>query len=468
MVAGITMSIFLYLHVIEKENKMKKFYISCGILLLCYSYCLSQQGLKLPANIKKDKVSFELVNNLVIVPVEVNGDKLSFLLDTGVNSTILFGITEADSLRVNNTKPIKVRGLGDGNGVTALKSKNNTFRIGDAMDRNHSINVIFEESLNFSARMGIPIHGILGSDFFKNFVVKTDYTSKKITFYDPLKYRTKKCKDCEIFELKFHNNKPYVKIKTASLDSPIQDITLLVDSGSSDALWLFDEEGMLPLSPEKYLNDFLGLGFSGNIFGKRSKLDKVWVGGFRLNDVKVAFPDKSATDGIGFFKERDGSIGGDLLKRFTVIMDYQSKTMILEKNSNFFEPFYYNMAGLTIEHDGVDVLTESNTSSNFNFSSSKNTDNGTLSNTREDANVFTQIVLVPRYVVVNVREGSPAELAGLKYGDEIVTVNGRDAYKIKLFSLNTLFSSRVGKRIALKFKRDNVISKAVFTLKKVI
>ena len=447
---------------------MKQFYISFGILLVCLTSCFSQRGLKFPINLKKDKVSFQLVNNLVVVPVEVNGDKLSFLLDTGVNSTILFGITEADSLRINNTKPIKVRGLGDGEGVIALKSDNNEFRIGDAVDRNHSINVIFEESLNFSARMGIPIHGILGSAFFKNFVVKTDYISKKLTFYDPLEYRAKKCNNCETLQLKFHNNKPYVTIKMASLESSVREITLLVDSGSSDALWLFEQEGVLPTNPKKYLNDFLGLGFSGNIFGKRSKLDRVWLGDYSLKEVKVAFPDKSATDGIGFYEERDGSIGGDLLKRFTVTMDYRSKTMILQKNRNFSDPFYYNMSGLTIEHDGVDVVTESNTSTNFTFSRAENKDSGALSSAGEDVNFFTQISLVPRYVVVNVREGSPAEIAGLKLGDEIVTVNGREAYRIKLFALNTLFSSRVGKRISLKFKRNNVISKAVFTLKKVI
>jgi C-terminal processing protease CtpA/Prc len=142
--------------------------------------------------------------------------------------------------------------------------------------------------------------------------------------------------------------------------------------------------------------------------------------------------------------------------------------MIVEKNSNFTDPFYYNMAGLTIEHDGVDVVTESTTSSNFNFSSSKNADRGTLSSAGKDVNVFTQISLVPRYIVVDVREDSPAALAGLKKGDEIVTVNGRDAYRIKLFSLNNLFSSRVGKRISLKFKRNDVVSKATFILKKVI
>ena len=299
---------------------MKQFYITSGILLICMTICYSQQGLLLPSHMKKDKISFELVNNLVIVPVEVNGDKLSFLLDTGVNSTILFGITEADSLRVNNAKPIKVRGLGEGSGVIALKSENNELRIGDAIDRNHSINVIFEESLNFSTRMGIPIHGIIGYHFFKSFVVKTDYASKKLTFYNPIHYRKKNCTGCLELDLQFHNNKPYAKIEIAHLNKSSEEMTLLVDSGSSDALWLFEEGGILSSDPKKYFDDFLGLGFSGNIFGKRSKIDEVWLGDFYLKEVKVAFPDKSATEGIKFFEDRDGSIGGDLLKRFTVTM----------------------------------------------------------------------------------------------------------------------------------------------------
>jgi hypothetical protein len=447
---------------------MKQFYITFGILLVCMTICYSQVGLVLPSHMDKDKISFELVNNLVIVPIEVNGDKLSFLLDTGVNSTILFGISEADSLRVNNAKLIKVIGLGEGEGVVALKSENNELRIGEAIDWNHSINVIFEESLNFSTRMGIPIHGILGNDFFKNFVVKTDYTAKKLTFYDPLKYRNKRCNNCAELNLQFHNNKPYANIKIATLDKTFEEITLLVDSGSSDALWLFEEEGMLSSDSKKYFDDFLGLGFSGNIFGKRSKLDQVWLGDFYLKEVKVAFPDKSATEGVNFFKDRDGSIGGDLLKRFTVTMDYQSKTMTLKKNRNFSDSFFYNMAGLTIEHDGVDVVTELTTRRNFDFASSKNRETGTASQAVTDVSVFTQISLVPRYVIVNIRKGSPAQLAGLEIGDEIVTINGDPAHKIKLFELNALFSSKAGKRINLKVKRNNLLFKAGFTLKRVI
>ena len=299
-------------------------YIFCVLLLSCLSFGFSQEGLSLPANLKKDKIPFELVNNLVIIPVVVNGAKLSFLLDTGVSSTILFGVTEADSLRVNNARPVKIRGLGEGEGVVALESKNNKLRIGKATDANHSIYVIFEETLNFSTRMGIPIHGIIGYDFFKRFIVKTDYISKRLTFYNPSSYKKKKCLECEELDLKFHNKKPYININMSYL-SKVKEITLLVDSGSSDALWLFEETDAINKNPKKHFEDFLGLGFSGNIFGKRSKLDQIWLKDFSLKEVKVAFPDSSATENIKFYEHRDGSIGGDILKRFTVTMDYRSR-----------------------------------------------------------------------------------------------------------------------------------------------
>jgi len=41
-----------------------------------------------------DKIRFKLINNLIILPVEINGVALSFLLDTGVNKSIIFKILQ--------------------------------------------------------------------------------------------------------------------------------------------------------------------------------------------------------------------------------------------------------------------------------------------------------------------------------------------------------------------------------------
>ena len=52
------------------------------------------------------KLSFQLINNIIVIPVEVNNTKLSFILDTGVDKTILFSLSENDSLGLKNVKKI--------------------------------------------------------------------------------------------------------------------------------------------------------------------------------------------------------------------------------------------------------------------------------------------------------------------------------------------------------------------------
>ena len=80
---------------------------------------------------KKQKLSFEFINNVIIIPVTLNGKKLSFILDTGARSTILFGDAISDSLQLNNQVMTKIRGLGAGNSVDAIVSKNNRIKIKD-------------------------------------------------------------------------------------------------------------------------------------------------------------------------------------------------------------------------------------------------------------------------------------------------------------------------------------------------
>src|SRR5210317_386904 len=95
------------------------------IILLVFSVIsFGQSRFNLP-RAKSDKVKFQLIDNLIIVPVSVNGVELSFLLDSGVSKPILFNITNIDTLQVNNVETVYLRGLGGGEPIEALKSQNN-------------------------------------------------------------------------------------------------------------------------------------------------------------------------------------------------------------------------------------------------------------------------------------------------------------------------------------------------------
>jgi hypothetical protein len=421
----------------------------------------SQSGFFLQNGKKKDKIPFKLVNNLPIVDVSVNGTLLSFILDTGVKSTILFSLEKADSVQLRNTSPIMLQGLGAGGSVEALKSLNNKFQLGNAVDKNHSLYIIFDSTLNFSPRMGIPIHGILGNDFFQKFIVKINYGSKTITIYDPTNYSLKGCKKCEDLPLNFVGSKPYISLQTNSGNKQ-EVVTLLVDSGSSDVMWLFNGADFITESPPNYYDDFLGLGLSGNIYGKRAKIPELIIGNYRLKEVSASFPEEDAVIKARYYVDRDGSVGGGFLSRFTVTFDYARNKMRLKKNKNFKDPFNYNMSGLTLEHEGMELVKQEKQAS---VKSNKGVLNESL--TMNSIAVTTELYysLVPKYVVVDVREKSPAALAGVQKGDELITINGKPSYHYKLYELIEIFSTDEGKKISLEIKRGDYNNRVKFYLK---
>lgn len=433
------------------------------MVLFCSTSLSAQSGFALEKGKKKDKIQFRLVNNLPIVSVEINGTLLSFILDTGVKNTILFSLEEADSVQLRNTTHIELQGLGAGSAIGALKSLNNRIKVGNAVDSNHTLYVIFGTALNFSPRMGIPIHGILGNDFFQNFIAKMNYGSEKITLYDPQKYSLKKCRKCIELPLHFVNGKPYISIFTNS-DTKEQEATLLVDSGSSDVLWLFDSKDFIVENPKNYFNDFLGLGLSGDIFGKRARIAGVTLGNYHLNNVNTSFPEEDAISKARNYVDRDGSVGGGFLSRFTITLDYGNSKIRFRKNRKFREPFNYNMSGLTIEHEGVELVKhekQANVKSD-EFNKNQNLTQNSISVTTE-----FQFSLVPKYVVVDVRKGSPADIAGIQINDEIISVNGKPAYDYKLYDLITMFSHNEGRKITMKIKKGNYINNVKFELKSV-
>lgn len=424
----------------------------------------SQAGFRLPHQQKRDKLKFELLNNLVVVPVEVNGKQLTFILDTGARNSMLFSLSEIDSVEVRNVTPIKIRGLGTGGTIDALKSLGNRIKIGNAEDRNHTLYVIFDESINFSPRMGIPIHGILGYDFFKDFIVKTDYSSEELVIYNPRHYKQKKCRKCETIDIFLKDEKPYLKTPILHKNDTT-DVTLLIDSGSSDALWLFNESWSINENPKNYFDDFLGLGISGGIYGKRSKLDGILFGDYRFNRVNVSYPERKALEEIIIFDERDGSLGGDLLKRFTVIMDYKSEKMILRKNRFYKTPFHYNMAGIVVEHDGLVSVSSFAKSEEISLEPGVSSANNSI---EIRVNPILNFFLAPKYIIAEVRKDSPAAFAGILKGDELLTLNGKAAYKYKLFEITDLFTSKSNRKISMEIKRNGRVYKKKFILKDVI
>ena len=410
------------------------------------------------------KVKFTLINNLIIIPLQINGKDLNFILDTGVNKTILFNLTKNDSLGLNNVEKIQLKGLGSGEPVDALLSKNNRFRIKNLVNPNEDLYVILRDNFNMSARMGMTIHGIIGFDLLKNIILKIDYKSKYLTFYNPKKYRLKKCRRCEEFPLEFYRNKPYINTY-AQLDTIGEKkikTKLLIDSGGSDALWFFEGTHKDIKTPKKYFRDILGEGLSGTIYGNRSKVPLFELGKFKIEEPTVSFLDTTSTANARQFKLRNGSIGGNILKRFIVWLDYGSRKAIFKKKASLKSGFYYNMSGLSVIYDGQELIKERQDNiitDNFN-SGNKVSDNKTISFVTSYFYRFK-----PAYKISNVLKNSPADLVGLEKDDVIKRINGNPAYTYTLSQINALFHDKPNKRISLEIERAGQKYKFKFRLK---
>ena len=104
--------------------------------------------------------------------------------------------------------------------------------------------------------------------------------------------------------MEFNQNKPYINAEV-EIHSKQIPVKLLIDSGGSDALWLFEDDslGIFP-DNKTYFVDFLGKGLSGSIYGKRTRISSFSLKDFQLNKVNVAFPDSSAISYARKFKEK--------------------------------------------------------------------------------------------------------------------------------------------------------------------
>lgn len=416
----------------------------------------------------KESIDFRLVNNLIVFPLEINNKKLQFILDTGVNKSILFSIHDTDSLDLNNVNTVLLKGLGSGEAVTAIRSQNNTFKINDLISRGEELYVVTEDRFSLSSKMGLTIHGIIGYNLIKDVVLEINYSRKKLIFHNPKTFKYRKCRKCESYSLFMHNNKPYIDAKV-DLNRNIKnkDVKLLIDSGGSDALWLFEDDKENISVPEKHFDDILGEGLSGVILGKRSRIEGIAIGKHYFKKPTVSFLDSVSHASAKNFKERNGSIGGNILRRFNVWIDYNNQKITLKKNGYYKRPFEYNMSGMTVGYYGKELVKVEDKKSDGIVVFSRNSNEMNKGNTISFVKNY-KYVFKPIYEVLNVVSNSPAGKAGVLPGDLLFMINSKNAYEYDLKDINNLLQKRPNQKINLVVKRNGIKIKLKFSLKRTI
>jgi len=412
-------------------------------------------------NDKKNKIRipFRFINNLVFIPIKVNGVELTFLVDSGAEETILFSLEKITEIGLNSVERVKIIGLGGEGPVDGLKSEGNLLEIEGMKSSNHLLYVVLDPSFNLSSHIGITVNGIIGSSFFKNNLVEINYNNEEVFFYKENPRNRKKIEKkyikvpVSIIDQRPHVNTSFV-IDTVEVKSQ-----LLIDTGNSDALWLFENTSDKINIPEKHFKDYLGEGLGGIVEGKRARISEFSISKFKFKNPIVAFPDSTSIKQILLFSSYLGSVGGETLKRFSVVFDYEHEKVFLKKNKKYNQPFTYNKSGIEIKYSGEEWVREMIPVKEILATTDppKIISDNILTDSRY------RIALKPLYEIIRLRENSEALKSGLRVGDVIKAINGKPAQRYSLEEINSLFRSDE-KWIELEVKRGNEILKFRFQL----
>jgi len=290
-------------------------------------------------------IPFELDDNLIYVPVSINGSKpLSFILDTGALSIV--DLPRARELGVK-LKPFgQTDGIGDEQQDVFLGAEKISFGLpGVTLSKQRLLGISLarvEDCVNefvvdeygrdiSSSKPQVKgarrkVAGILGAEFFHKFVVEIDYTARLINVYEPAGYRYNG--KGEKLPLEVEPQHIFVRVHVVAQRRPALPVKLMVDTGAAIAIALTkrftDDHQLLP--PMERLSTTAVCGLAGKTKEKSllGEIDMLMLGSLKIGKPLLEFRRTPVE------YEFDGYLGGAVLRRYKVIFDYSRRLMILE------------------------------------------------------------------------------------------------------------------------------------------
>lgn len=376
---------------------------------------------------KRVQIPIEIHNNLIVVRVILNDViPLKFIVDTGVRTAILTQKAFADILQLQYSRKYTLTAPGGEKLIDAYVANNVSLTLPGVVGKGHALLVLDDDYLELRNHLGTDVHGVLGYELFSRFIIKVDYQRKIMTLMWPEKF--KQAKRYEMIPIRIQDTKPYLLAPVSINSEHSLNAKLLVDTGASHGLLLEPETDPRIHLPERTLNNILGRGLGGEITGKTGRIESLELGNYVIHKVLANFPDSNSyfSDTLKYNRvDRNGTLGGEVLSRFTVIFNFPHEKIYLKKNSEFKKQFYFNLSGLNVKAKGSSL------------------------------NVFE---------ITDVRANSTADKAGVLRGDLIASVNGVLVKELHLNQINGLLNSKPGKKIRLEVRRGGELKTLEFKL----
>lgn len=338
----------------------------------------SLEWLKTPG---RAKFSFDYRARHVWLKASVDGGPpQDFIFDTGASLTVL------DSAWAAKTG-LKTQGsmaaTGAGSAGSASFTKLDKLRIAGADGDGIEIRDVKVATLalndQFAPYFWRDCAGVIGYDVISRFVVEIDYDARTLTLYDPATFHYDG-KGTAI-PVRLAGTVPVVKVR---VDDRFEG-DARIDVGSSSTI---DFHG--PFVKEHELDRRLrhgvtasGVGFGGTFDNTIGRLKQLAIGPYAWKDPVVSLSGASS----GAFTSRDyaGNLGNRALERFKVTLDYERRQLWLEPGRHFGERDRFSKLGALL--------------------------------VRKDGHIEAASIL----------PGSPADRAGFREGDVVVSIDGEDA-----------------------------------------
>jgi hypothetical protein len=402
-----------------------------AITVLCLGSFITKAAPKVYSyNSTKSKITvpFRLFNNIIIVDVKVNDTRtLKFIFDSGCKSTIIIHPMWLDSFTIPYNQKVYFSGLGFNDSIETVKIDDGKLQLGQITGEHIPIFILSKDSLSLDHYLGTDVDGIFGAEIFEKYYIRVNYKSRLIEIYD--KKPVKKIKaSYNKLPVVMRKSKGYVSCMVQNHKNDFYLSELLLDTGSNIPVIIKNKEPA-DLNIDYYIDAEIGEGLSGPMYSRVSRLKRLFLDTLKLDSIVVAFNETPIT-----FKELDentldGNIGNDILNRLDLFFAFPENAIYFKPTSRIKEPFDFNVSNI--------ILLE-NKSKNGGF------------------------------IVKSVAGDSPPLLAGLQKGDEILKIDRYDCADLRIEDALSLLNKRIGKKIILHYKRNNIVTKITYKLVSII
>ena len=250
-------------------------------------------------------IHFEQVDNLIYLPVTVNGSKpLRFFLDGGASVCVIDPLI-VKSLGLKTSGSGVIHGAGNG-AVKVTYTDSITFGL-------PSVNLAVPKATVIDLSTSIPgqkLDGLIGFDLFNKYVVEINYHTSTIRLYDPATFHYSG-KGSQI-PITFKKKLVFIhaKIKIAGNAPAMHEY--LVDTGSGDIV----DDTLIARSSAPKTDGTGGVGLGSTFAVKIGGVESLQIGKYLIKNLE-------GTSG-------SQAIGNGLLHNYDVFFDYRHKQIILE------------------------------------------------------------------------------------------------------------------------------------------